>query len=352
MKTTSSLEPGGKTQADVATKVSGRRFWHWFKRGLMMLLILIISLPLIGATYQSVANRIDQRRFLAPGQLTDVGGYVLHIHCTGEGSPTIILEGGLGGTSLDWSLVQPELASTTRACAYDRAGLGWSELDPADSPRTSQEIAGELHTLLANTGISGPYLLVGLSAGGMHLEMFANQYPEEVLGLILVDPTPARLMAGFSAEEREALLPTLDQFNLIKKLEPFGLLRLLPLPGSEALVKLPEETRKTIRAVNVKTGTATALYREAAGFEDSIMQTAALPFLPSHLPLTVIWHGIPAEPLELEPLAEASLRKLTKRSEHGRFVIAEHSGHYITFDRPDVVIAEINILLEILRSHP
>lgn len=348
MNTTSSPVSGRKNQAEAATKGSGRRFWRWFKRGLTSLLILIIVLPFIGATYQFAADRIDQHRFLAPGQLTESGGYMLHIHCVGEGSPTVILESGLGGTSLDWSLVQPALADTTRVCSYDRAGLGWSEPNPANIARTSQQIAGELHTLLTNTGITGPYVLVGLSAGGMHVERFANQYPDEVLGLILVDPTPARLMAGFSDQEREVLLPSLTQFNLIQKLEPFGLLRLLPLPGSEALANLPEETREVIRAVNLKTGATTALYEEAAGFEASIMQIASLPSLPQQIPLTVIWHGIPAEPLELEPLAEAALRELTERSEYGRFVIVEDSGHYITFDRPDVVIAEIKALLNIL----
>ena len=110
---------------------------NWAKRvGLGMLLCLVMW-PLFGLTYQAMATRIDARRYLPAGQLTNVGGYMLHIHCTGEGSPTVVLEGGLGGTSLDWSLVQPEIAQATRVCSYDRTGLGWSETDPADAPRTS-----------------------------------------------------------------------------------------------------------------------------------------------------------------------------------------------------------------------
>lgn len=321
----------------------------WLKRGLLSLLVLILLLPLSGLGFQVLANRIDERTYLPAGQLTNVGGYMLHIDCQGEGSPTIILEGGLGGTSLDWSLVQPELAGTTRVCSYDRAGLGWSEAHPTDAPRTSQQIVQELHTLLANTGIPGPYVLVGLSAGGMHVQMFANQYPDEVLGMVLVDPTPAQLMASFPADERKALLPDLDQFSLIQRLEPFGLLRILPLPGSEVLSKLPDETRNAIRAVNVKTGAANALYWEAAGFEPSIRQTASLAPLPAQLPLTVIWHGIPAEPLHLEPLAQSSLLKITEQSDKGKFIIAENSGHYITYDQPDIVIAEIRTMLELLQ---
>jgi pimeloyl-ACP methyl ester carboxylesterase len=237
--------------------------------------------------------------------------------------------------------VQPELAKTTRVCSYDRAGLGWSESDPVNSPRTSQQIVHELHALLTNTGITGPYILAGLSAGGMHVQMYADRYPDEVMGVLLVDPTPVQLMAGFSADERKELLPNLDQFTMIQKFEPFGLLRILPLPGSEALAKVPAGIRDQIRSINLRTGSAEGLYRDAAGFEASIMQTASLAPLPSHLPITVIWHGIPAEPLHLEPLAEASLRQLAERSDTGKFVVAENSDHYITFDRPIVVLAEL-----------
>jgi pimeloyl-ACP methyl ester carboxylesterase len=349
MSTLSSIKSGKKDQQILSDLQHTRHRRNWFKRALLILLVLILFLPGSGAAYQFIATRMDQRTYLPAGQLTNVGGYMLHIHCTGQGSPTILLEGGLGGTSLDWSRVQPELSTATRVCSYDRAGLGWSENNPSGAPRTSSQIAQELHTLLASTGIEGPYILAGLSAGGMHVQMFADRYPDEVLGMVLVDPTPANLMASFSDEQRRPLLPNLDQFEVIQMLEPFGLLRLLPLPGSEALANLPEETQQAIRAVNVRTGAAAALYEEAAGFEASILETASLPPLPVDLPLTVIWHGTPAEPLELEPLAEASLRELVMHSDYGRFLIAEGSGHYVTFDRPDIVIGELKSILATVR---
>lgn len=349
MSTISSADAGKKDRSTSSGLRSAARQWNWFKRGLFSLLVLLLLVPAAGAVYQFLATRMDQRTYLPAGQLTDVGGYMLHIHCTGQGSPTILLEGGLGGISLDWSQVQPALSTTTRVCSYDRAGLGWSENNPSGAPRISSQIAAELHTLLANTGIEGPYILAGLSAGGMHVQMFADRYPDEVLGLVLVDPTPAKLMAGFPDEQRRPLLPNLDQFELIQKLEPLGVLRLLPLPGSEALVNLPKQTQKAIRSVNVRTGAAKALYEEAAGFETSILETASLGPVPADLPLTVIWHGIPAEPLELEPLAEASLRELAAHSDYGRFVIAEESGHYVTFDHPDMVIEELKGMLDTVR---
>ena len=115
----------------------------------------------------------------------DVGGYRLHLNCVGQGSPTVILESGLGNMSTDWANVRPEVAKTTRVCAYDRAGTGWSE--PGTAPRDPQQIARELHTLLSNAGIDDPYVLAGQSFGGLYVRIFAARYPTEVAGIVLVD---------------------------------------------------------------------------------------------------------------------------------------------------------------------
>jgi pimeloyl-ACP methyl ester carboxylesterase len=142
---------------------------------------------LLGAGYQAVATRADARSYPPPGQLVDVGGYQLHIYCMGEGNPTVILDALFPGTVSNWVWVQPEVAKTTRVCAYDRAGLGWSDSGPA--PRDAQHHARELHTLLTNAGISGPYVLVGHSLGGLSVRMFADQYPNDVAGMVLVEGT-------------------------------------------------------------------------------------------------------------------------------------------------------------------
>ena len=124
-------------------------------------------------------------RLSSSREMVVVGGHRLHIDCVGQGSPTVILESGLGTMSVDWANVQPEVAKTTRVCAYDRAGTGWSE--PGPEPRDPQQIARELHTLLGNAGIDGPYVLVGQSFGGLYVRMYAAQYPKEVEGMVLVD---------------------------------------------------------------------------------------------------------------------------------------------------------------------
>ncbi len=115
----------------------------------------------------------------------DVGGYRLYLQCIGAGSPTVVLEAGLGSPSEVWGLVQPGVARFTRVCAYDRAGVGGSDAGPR--PRTSGTIVAALHTLLRRAGVGGPYVLVGHSIGGFHARLYAHRYPREVAGMVLVD---------------------------------------------------------------------------------------------------------------------------------------------------------------------
>ncbi|HKO19536.1 MAG TPA: alpha/beta hydrolase, partial [Acidobacteriaceae bacterium] len=139
----------------------------------------------IAAMYQRISHSLDLRENPPPGQLVDVGGYRMHIHCTGQGSPTVILDSGLADSSLSWFKVQPEIARFTRVCSYDRAGLGWS--DESRYPRESKVFVEELHTLLRKAGINPPLILVGHSMGGFDVLLYADRYRDEVKGMILVD---------------------------------------------------------------------------------------------------------------------------------------------------------------------
>src|SRR5688500_14536318 len=166
----------------------GHRGWRalrGFARVVSMGFALIVGLALAGASYEAIAARGDAQAYPPPGRLIDVGGYRLHLQCVGTGSPAVVLDAGLGDMSLAWNLVQTEMGQTTQVCAYDRAGMGWS--DPGPQPRTPGHIARELHTLLTNAGIPGPYVMVGHSAAGKNVRMFALQYPEQVAGMVLVD---------------------------------------------------------------------------------------------------------------------------------------------------------------------
>jgi pimeloyl-ACP methyl ester carboxylesterase len=164
-----------------------RRFGHVAVRILLALVVIVMTLALTGAAYQAIATEVDRRKYPPPGQLVDVGGYQLHVYCVGTGGPTVVLDALFPGTVSNWAWVQPEVAKTTRVCAYDRAGLGWSDRGPM--PRDARQHARELHTLLANAKIPGPYVLVGHSLGGLSARMFADQYPGEVAGLALIEAT-------------------------------------------------------------------------------------------------------------------------------------------------------------------
>jgi hypothetical protein len=188
--TTKIADPTSNVDAPARTTHVGRRVLRVFVRGMAVMLALIVGLVLLGASYEAISSMGDAKAYPPPGRLIDVGGYRLHINCVGTagaGSPTVVLDAGLSRTSLDWSLVQPEIGQTTRVCAYDRAGMGWSDPAPQDKARTPGQIARELHTLLSNAGIAGPYVLVGHSLAGKNVRMFALQHPDEVAGMVLVD---------------------------------------------------------------------------------------------------------------------------------------------------------------------
>ena len=159
--------------------------WRWTKRILAGFIGLLIVAATGGATYQWIATRRDLAAIPPPGRLVDIGGYRLHIWCMGSGKPAVILDSGLGGGAFSWPRVQPEVAKFTQVCAYDRAGMGYS--DPGPTPRTSGQIAKELAQLIERSGIEGPVILVGASSGGFNTRIVASEYPERVAGLVLVD---------------------------------------------------------------------------------------------------------------------------------------------------------------------
>lgn len=148
-------------------------------------MLCIALLAIIGAIYEFIGQWRDARRFNQRGHFVRGGSIRMNIDCSGRGSPTVILESGSGGPSIDWLMVQPEVATFTRVCSYDRAGYGWSDSGP--EPRSSLQIAQELKMLLQTAGENGPYLLVGHSMGGYDVRVYAGLYPNDVVGMVLVD---------------------------------------------------------------------------------------------------------------------------------------------------------------------
>jgi hypothetical protein len=161
------------TNTPTLSKKSRRGCLFYVKRGLKWFGIALIALIVLGVIYQVIATETDRRAYLPSGQLYTVDGHQMHIVCKGEGSPTVILEAGAGHFSTLWAWVQPAVAQSTRVCAYDRAGYGWSE--PGPEPRDAQQIATELHALLDMAEIEPPYVLVGHSLGGIYVRVYNAQ---------------------------------------------------------------------------------------------------------------------------------------------------------------------------------
>jgi len=267
------------------------RLW----RGLLGLLALIVILALAGAIYQVVATAMDQRTYPPPGQLVDVGDYKLHIYCVGEGSPPVILDAVGGGSSAQWALVQSEIAATTRVCAYDRAGFGWS--DPGPGPRDAHQQVSELHTLLTNAGIAGPYVLVGYSYGGRVTRVYAAQYPGEVVGLVSVDagipyedPSfPQEYHAEYAAEER--------MINSLRWLAPLGVVRLLLTVGLGPEAEdydLPAPQRAESKIFNATTKFWQSMAGQFAAMPETDAQERAVKSL-GDMPLVVLSAALPAD---------------------------------------------------------
>ncbi len=314
---------------------------------------LLLVLTAAGVTFQYVATRISELRYPPPGKLVDIGGYRLHLDCSGEGAPTVIMDSGAGGNSLSWSLVQPEIAKFTRVCTYDRAGLGWSE--PGPLPRTSRQFVKELHALLVNAGIKGPYVLVGHSLGGMNMRLYAGSYPGDVGGMVLVDS---------GHEDQSRLLPRIKEpFEmrvlttplLYKSVAILGVIRLSTF-RIHLGPRVPPHIEKMILAILTRTRNLFAITDEYSAFDEDCAQLRAAPKTLGTMPLVVLAHeknpkltGLSDdqrnEAMKIERIWRELQVELSHRSSHGKLVIATKSGHNIQIDQPGLVINAVRGVL-------
>ena len=210
------------------SSTTARRNIRRIGKALLGLVVVLLALAVAGATYQAIATERAERAYPPPGEMVDVGGHSLHINCVGQGSPTVLLDAGSGGFSAQWVRVQREVSGTTRVCAYDRAGMGWSEMGP--DPRDAEQITGELHTLLKGANIDGPYALVGHSYGGLYVRTYAARYPDEVAGVVLVDSSSPK-QVGHQPEARDSNEP---QNAVVPRLVRLG----ISLPARLGVVRL------------------------------------------------------------------------------------------------------------------
>jgi pimeloyl-ACP methyl ester carboxylesterase len=307
---------------------------------------------------------------LPPGQLIDVGTHRLHLRCAGDGSPTVVFDAALGGSSLSWSLVHPAVARMTRACTYDRAGFGWSEAGPL--PRTAGRIADELYHLLRRAAVPRPYVLVGHSYGGLVMRLMAARHSEDVAGLVLIEP----------AIPEEWAAPTVEQQALIRRgvrLCRYGvgaarsgvarvvswLVKLRALAAARTLValvsrgglrrddegilapiwRLPPEARSVLGRMWTRPQFFESLGSQIEHVCDSaaeVLRESGGDF--GDLPVAVI----SSDSARASRLSAD--RALAQRSRQGRHVIAPESGHWVPLDAPQVVIDAIGEVVQRIRA--
>jgi pimeloyl-ACP methyl ester carboxylesterase len=332
------------------------------KIGQPLIGILFALLPAIG--FASKDERVvDDPAYVAPSLLVDVGnGRRLNLHCTGAGAPVVIFESGLGDGTSSWGLVQPEIAKHTRACSYDRAGLGFS--DPADRPGTSSNAAADLMRLLQAAKVPAPHLLVGHSYGGMNVKLFATTYPSSVSGLVLVDPSHEDQATGLfaldpdsRAKNRQYLADlerclAADARTFAADAELKALCVDQPGPRySEAINAVERSRAMQASRVAAWVSEMTNIWTHSA---DQVRK-ASRPL--SDVPLIVLTkepsRPAPNETAELRERKNLLLSRLHDQaaalSSRGRRVEVEGAGHYIQLDQPSAVIEAI---LEVLRARP
>ncbi|MCC6626273.1 MAG: alpha/beta hydrolase [Chloroflexi bacterium] len=304
---------------------------------------VLLGLLLLGALYEAGAEAAAVRAHPPPGQLVDVGGHRLHIYCVGTGSPTVVIDAGLGDWSATWSSwVQPEVARTTRVCTYDRAGMGWSEAGPR--PRTAATFARELHTLLHQGGVPGPYVLVGHSLGGLPVRVFAHAYAAEVAGVVLIEsmhprqakpPPVARppLPAAPASELSIATLPA-----------RLGLLRLSAGPLSLS-AGLSPAVADAYAAFSVTPRYVQTTLDESEGMLESLAQAGTVDSFGA-VPLIVLSRGVPEGQEQEWQRLQTDLLHLSSNSQQQ---VAEKSGHNVQLEQPEAATGAIVQMVDQLR---
>ncbi len=288
--------------------------------------------------------------------MVDIGGYKLHMIDSGSGGPTVVIDAGLGGNALEWSLVQPEIAKFTRVVAYDRAGYAWSDVSPLE--RTSENMIKELHTMLQRENIPAPYILVGHSFGGINVRLFANMYPDEVAGIVLVDSSNEKQL-----EKLSEFMPSPFFFIVVQAGAYLGLFR-IPLIQNVFNIKAEKfssDIQQIYTSQKVAAKHQKAAMQEMSLFKQSFNQLESTGGLLFNKPLTVITAGksmseqapgrfSPEQADQTNKVWSELQADLVTKSSRGKQIIAEHSGHMINCEQPEIIVDAVREMVDELHD--
>jgi pimeloyl-ACP methyl ester carboxylesterase len=322
----------------------------WTRRVLSLAAALLVTAAASWCAYNAFAIQIFWAKHPPAGRFVVVNGYRMHIDCTGTGSPALILDAGLGGDTVSWSVLQPALSRTSRVCSYDRAGFGWSQ--PVPGPRDADHIANQLQSLLKQAGVDGSLILAGDSIAGLYIRDFAALYPSQVAGLIFVDSsTPFQDRNAPYATSRWSPQSWFFQAALV-----LGVPRLIGMCSYSG--NGPDADFEKIRNEDTCRLHYGAYAAELAAFDRSSQQAERAPSFGS-LPILIFSHD-PVGPVPGRPLPEAEkaqqsawndmqedLKTLSTRS---RRVIVTGGSHRLDQERPDLIETDVAEFIEQIRG--
>jgi pimeloyl-ACP methyl ester carboxylesterase len=356
------------TASTIPVPAKKGRFWRVIKRIFQVVVALVVLAAICGALYQAIANWRDARRFPQEGRSVALGAAFpnvsLNLDCSGQGSPTVILDTGLGVPAVGWKFVQPEVAKFARVCSYDRAGYGWSTAGPL--PRTSGEIVKELHALLAASGEKGPYVLVAHSFGGFNVRVYTKEYPADVAGLVLVDTSHEDQESRMPGSLQTFMKKQSAQVEFQKKVAPilifFGIARLTS--DGDAPPNLPKSFLREVKYLQLQSKFVEAAASEIQNFSASANEVRAAGNL-GERPLVVLSAGkeedqkdLPKglDKRDLDEFRKIWMNDLQVQEAHlstrGKQVIVPDSTHMIPFFRPDTVTTAIREVCEAVKAQP
>jgi pimeloyl-ACP methyl ester carboxylesterase len=337
---------------------TGSAILRWIGRILLGLIGLVVLAVVIGAVGEQVVRARARHDFPPPGRLIDVGGgRQMHIDCRGHGFPSVVLEAGLDTAgSLSWSAVQDRIATTTRVCAYDRAGVSWSQ--PKPGVQDAEAVSADLHALLQGAHEEGPYVLVGHSLGGPYIMNYTRHWPGEVAGLVFVDAShpdqEARLKGVIPSADDPKLLML---FKVMADTEWMGWIRLLPgdkQPNEPALAAAASKALgpPSMKAAMAEQQALKATFSQAGqlrslGDRPVVVLTAMAPFQPEvrkQIGITL------AQEAEMHRRWKALQDEEAAWSTRSRHTLVPDSTHYIQFGRPDLVVAAVDEVVGQVRS--
>jgi pimeloyl-ACP methyl ester carboxylesterase len=348
--TTTTSSTAADTQS--ARPRRGRRILRRIGLGILGLIGVLISCAMIGMVYEAIMAAGDTQRYPAPGQLVDVGGYQLELNCIGAGRPTVVLTYGFADNSLTWNVVQKQIAaqSKVRVCAWDRAGLGWSDALPQQRARTPSDVAAELHTLLTEADIPGPYIMVGHSLGGMYTRMYAIKYPEDVAGIALLDSSHESANGDRPPKSAAELAETPSANSLYVTLVRLGILRLFGqslLTGLQpAAVYMPDDVKPTYLGLTGRLKALQAWANEEAGMtQDDLILEANTSLGDKPLALLVSTQGI-----KNNDRWRKAQETMVTYSSNSRMQIVSDSEHMLQWQYPEAVTATVVDVIESART--